>query len=456
MESDKFAFWGIALKPGEPADLELQDGETLHVTMASYGVNLVDPKGRSVVTATVHDSDQKHGLAVLNAGMTESRVMDITFIGEESITFEVSGKNIVHLVGNFSFDDDMEDDSDDSDEEGEALIGVYDDGQDMDSDDDDDDDENGPEPKLLTAADDPPVITEVTEEDETKDSLKKRDKKVKLPNGKQKVATTDDKVKEEKEVIKTQKKEAIKLSKKKDEKTVTLKAEVTEMKKKEEEEEEEEDEEEEEEEKEEGENEEKKKNVELKKMEVEKMEVEVKVDEKEEEEDEEEQMEGVAGERPDQNTTGSKGSSSLQDKDEKEEGDGDEDEEDEIKPDSNKPQATPKSSKKKGKKRRTAVQLEEPTPPVTKKSKISQRPGTPAAVKTVQKVPKGDSAQKPTKDDAGTSSVAKGAKQMSENGVGKDTSGNPAHDKAKGTGESPSTKSNKKKKRRSKRGGNMA
>lgn len=165
-DSEKLAFWGIQLKPGEPADLDLEDGETLHVSMASFGVELADKSGRSVVTATIKNSEddgepeKKYALSALTAGKTETVCMDISFIGEESITFEVSGKNVVHLIGNFSFENDLSD-SESDDDDGSNLIGVYDDDEDA-----SDLDEDEQMPRLIMD-DDPPVITELPEEDDS-------------------------------------------------------------------------------------------------------------------------------------------------------------------------------------------------------------------------------------------------------------------------------------------------
>lgn len=399
MDTDKLAFWGIALKPGEPADLDLQDGETLHVTMASFGVDLADEKGRSVVTATV-DSGQKHGLVVLNAGKTESRVMDVSFIGEESITFEVSGKDVVHLVGNFSFENDVSD-SDESDEEGEGLIGVYDDDDEIDSDSDEEDD--APEPRLLMNCD-PPVITDVTEEEDKNDKAvvvkkKNKDKKEKLPNGKHKA---EPKVKAEAAATKGQKKADPKHAKK----HITFK----------------------------------------------------KAEESESEEEEESEpamkVETIAAKK-----SAAEDEDSDEDSDDKDaakpsskvlmqsaDSDDDDDEVTEVKPEDAK--TTPKSAKnKRSRKRKSNATPEEPTSPTSKKSKISQRPGTPAAVKSGQRAVKVES--------AGKNSAKKANKQIHANGGPAAGPSTAAQDKPKIASDDPgsSSKSGKKRRRKSKKGG---
>jgi Nucleoplasmin-like domain len=132
--------------------------------MVTLGAKLVDKVGRSVITARVGDDPIKYALCVLVAGKTESFSLDLTFQGEETLVLEVSGKNLVNLVGNFGY----EDDEDDDDEDDDGLIHMYDDdgmiGDDDDSDSDDDDDaDDGREPKLLKDAD-PPIITELPDD----------------------------------------------------------------------------------------------------------------------------------------------------------------------------------------------------------------------------------------------------------------------------------------------------
>ncbi len=148
-------------------------GESLHVTMASYGPQLKDKDGRSVVTVKVGDSEKKFAVCALSAGKTESSMLDIHFTGEEKVTFTLSGKNEVHLVGNFMFED--LGDSDDMEEE-EDLIDVYDDGA---MGEHSDDSEEVEAPTLMIDSD-PPVITEVkedVEEDEDEDDEKDEEEK---------------------------------------------------------------------------------------------------------------------------------------------------------------------------------------------------------------------------------------------------------------------------------------
>lgn len=414
MDSEKNAFWGVALKPGEPADLELQDGEVLHMTMISYGVKLADPKGRSVVTARVKNAKTAHALAVLNAGFTESCIMDVSFIGEENVTFEVTGKNVVHLVGNFSFEN--EEDSDGSDDEGEGLIGVYDDDGEM-SDDDDDDDEQGL-PKLVEK--DPPVITELKDDDEDdrKNKVKAlpwkgKEKKEKLANGNEQSAVNHSDAK-------------------KGGKAVSFKSQRDKGQQQDEDEE----------------------------MDDEDSEddsngfhpgTKVTMDDDDDSDDDDvgkerpvAQKGGLRAKKPSKKVPG-KSKRNV----EEEEEDEDEDDEDGItkvvpavKPADQK-LATPQSSKKKRRKKKgNHSHPEEPTPPSSKKAKVSERPGTPAAVKTSSRVP----------------AAAKESKKMQQvNGSPepKPPMTTPVQNKPTATGDGSQTKSGSKKRKR-RRSGNAA
>lgn len=194
MDAEKVAFWGIVLKPSESAELDLKDGETLRVTTASYGEELKDKSGRSVVTASLTSDDDSapktFAVAVLTAGKSETVTIDVAFVGEENVTFSVSGKNAVHLVGNFSFEKDFDDDEDSDEEEDQHLIGLYDDDETMESDGEDEKDAVTLG-KLL--AKDKPIITELSDDDELDNKKKpgklsshkkKKGKKGETPNGK--------------------------------------------------------------------------------------------------------------------------------------------------------------------------------------------------------------------------------------------------------------------------------
>lgn len=226
MDLEKIAFWGITLKPGEPSEIILKDGETLHITNASLGVDIPDASGRSIVSVSVAERDddddddsedegddvqkktgrgrgkndgknnkernkqaakqKTYAIVSLCAGRMENTVLDINFVGKENIALKTTGKNPVHLVGNFQFDV-MSDDSDSEDDD-DDVIGLFEDDDDDDEDEEDDDDLSGP-PRLI---DDPPVITELRDEDEeTEKSVGKKPqgKKDNLPNGKPKGPT---------------------------------------------------------------------------------------------------------------------------------------------------------------------------------------------------------------------------------------------------------------------------
>lgn len=156
MDASRVLFWGVELTPGKPIPFDLNEGEVLHINMASLGESLQDKTGRSVVTARVADDSPKFALCALTAGKMESFNLDITFSGEEKVELEVSGKNVVHLVGNFGFDgeeegSDMFGDSDD-------LINEYSDDESQDA------GSSSEEEPMLLEDDDPPVITEIMED----------------------------------------------------------------------------------------------------------------------------------------------------------------------------------------------------------------------------------------------------------------------------------------------------
>lgn len=171
MDPSRVLFWGVELTPGKPIPFDLKEGEVLHVNMASLGEALQDKSGRSVISARVGETPAKHALCALTAGKMESFNLDLTFAGEEQIVLEVSGKNVVHLVGNFG----VEGDEEDSDMFGDSddLINEYSDDESQDADD------SSEEEPMLLADDDPPVITEITEDTGVKanGNLSKAEKK---------------------------------------------------------------------------------------------------------------------------------------------------------------------------------------------------------------------------------------------------------------------------------------
>lgn len=360
MDSEKLAFWGIVLKPGEPADLDLEDGETLRVTMASYGADLAEKHGRSVVTATIHDREdddtpgKKYAITALTAGKSETCVLDVSFIGEESVTFEVSGKNAVHLVGNFSFENDMEDDSDDSDEE--QLIGVYDDDG-IGGDDDSDSDDSDSAPRLMIAQD-PPVITELSDEDnldgeeEAPKKVVGSKKKQKMANGKHEPAHGKGTARElkGKETAKGGKKSNTKNAVKK-----TGKGKPTDMESDEGDSDDDED-------------------ID------DDYEVHALISESESEsEDEVKKPAPGSGKKVKKPREALKGGGKGHMDPMEDEDDSEEEEEEEP------PKVTPPSGKNKRGRNKNVMLPDEPTPVANKRSKLSQRPGTPAVVKSSHK-----------------------------------------------------------------------
>lgn len=168
MDSDSIAFWGIQLTPKKPLTLELQGGETLNVTMASLCAEVADKKGRSVVMVHTGEIEQKFAVCVLNAGSTESFSLDLHFEGEEKITFTLIGKNEVHLTGNFSFDE--EEDDDEGDDLMETLQGDLMELEDAEEDADSDDND---------ILDETPIVEEVEEDDDEESSSEEEEEEVK-------------------------------------------------------------------------------------------------------------------------------------------------------------------------------------------------------------------------------------------------------------------------------------
>lgn len=156
MDASRVLFWGVEVSPGKPIPFELNDGEVLYINMASLGETLLDKAGRSVITASVGEQGEKYALCALTAGKIESFNLDLTFAGEEKVVLEVSGRNTVHLVGNFGYEGEEGSDMFGEDEDAN-LINEYSDDESQDADDSD------VEPMLLPD-DDPPVITEIKNE----------------------------------------------------------------------------------------------------------------------------------------------------------------------------------------------------------------------------------------------------------------------------------------------------
>ncbi|PVU92596.1 hypothetical protein BB561_003731 [Smittium simulii] len=110
-------FWGLAIKP------ENSYSQTVDVPFRVTNIALgseIASKERGSVLITV--DDEKFVLCSLTPGSTENQIVDITLNHGEQVTFESTGKNEIHLVGNYvEFDHDQfhggagdsEDDSDD-------------------------------------------------------------------------------------------------------------------------------------------------------------------------------------------------------------------------------------------------------------------------------------------------------------------------------------------------------
>ncbi|KAF8979058.1 peptidylprolyl isomerase fpr4 [Entomortierella lignicola] len=139
-------FWGLTVMPEKTYSQVVEN--SFKLSMAA--LDEVAKDGRTSVRVTV---DKKTFiLCNLISGKVEQQTLDLVFTEGESITFSVSGKNAVHLSGNYLPEDDgMDYDSedmygDDDDEEDEE-----DEEEDEDDEEEEDEDENEDETTIVTA-----------------------------------------------------------------------------------------------------------------------------------------------------------------------------------------------------------------------------------------------------------------------------------------------------------------
>jgi len=110
------AIWSIALEGGEEKPVELPTH--VQITNISFGENLADPTGRTVVKLTYSlpqpsddddDDDDDEGslarittvLCALTPGKIEQSSVNLTLDPESQPTFQATGKNTVYLTGNY-------------------------------------------------------------------------------------------------------------------------------------------------------------------------------------------------------------------------------------------------------------------------------------------------------------------------------------------------------------------
>merc|ERR1711865_1084300 len=119
-------FYGVEVAPSKPRSLELTNESSIHVSMATLGLNPKD--GRTVLFAEVDGA--KHVLCALTTVTHEMAPLDLMFGLPQKVKLSVSGKNSIHISGYQIVDDDdfgddfdgpegMDPDDDEEDEEDE-------------------------------------------------------------------------------------------------------------------------------------------------------------------------------------------------------------------------------------------------------------------------------------------------------------------------------------------------
>ncbi|KAJ1928112.1 peptidylprolyl isomerase fpr3, partial [Linderina macrospora] len=107
-------FWGLKIVPGKTYSQTVD--ASFHVSNAALGESL-EGTGRTSVQLTV--ADKSYVLCSLTPGKIEQQSLDISLTAGEEIMFESTGKNEIHLTGNFIIDeDDTNEGSDSEDEDG--------------------------------------------------------------------------------------------------------------------------------------------------------------------------------------------------------------------------------------------------------------------------------------------------------------------------------------------------
>jgi len=120
-------FDGLAIKAGETANLEGENGEVFHLSQAC----LSDPKDAGKSYLKIKEGDRSLVVCCLQKDKNEHAALDI-FVHPATNSFSVEGKNDIHLVGYWEphgeSDDDedeldfMADEAEESDEAGESDL----------------------------------------------------------------------------------------------------------------------------------------------------------------------------------------------------------------------------------------------------------------------------------------------------------------------------------------------
>ncbi|KAH8553579.1 hypothetical protein BGW37DRAFT_486248 [Umbelopsis sp. PMI_123] len=160
-------FWGLQVEP-ENTYTQVVDA-SFRVTMAALGENLIGV-GRTCVKVVV--DDKEFVLCSLSPDKHEQQTLDHTFVEGEEVTFLATGKNCVHLTGNYVPDQEEAEDEMEIPPELAALAArmrAAEQGVDMDGDEDTEAIDANPLTKLLNPT------SEVLESDEEDDDYEDGD-----------------------------------------------------------------------------------------------------------------------------------------------------------------------------------------------------------------------------------------------------------------------------------------
>ncbi|KAI8980416.1 hypothetical protein BDB01DRAFT_836637 [Pilobolus umbonatus] len=185
-------FWGLELIPGKTYTQEVTT--PFRVAMAALSDELKS-ESRSSVHVSVNGNN--YVLCTLIPNKIEQQLLDIVFAEGEEVVFSTSGENVIHLTGNYTFND--EEDSDYNEE----LLQQYMNGE-MGSDDEEiDSDEVGEDSdEELEEVSDEEEEEEEEEKVVTKPSKKRAAESVVEPQTKKQKATKEEPKKEPKKEVK--------------------------------------------------------------------------------------------------------------------------------------------------------------------------------------------------------------------------------------------------------------
>jgi len=152
VEGNPSSFWAVEILPGEHSITTVPEFD-LHITQAVLPADAKDT-GRTVVNVKV--GEKTFAVASLKLNTSDSQSVDLIFDADRPVSFSVTGKNPVHLVGYYVGGGGEESEGED-DEDMYGQLGLGEDSDEelgeIDEDDDEDDDEvdQAIEQRLLAA-----------------------------------------------------------------------------------------------------------------------------------------------------------------------------------------------------------------------------------------------------------------------------------------------------------------